>query len=75
MDDHDYEALRAMALLTGSSMAELVRAAIEETVRRFGQTARQDVGLADQLRQRQKAMALLEQRAATVGVVRSKALR
>jgi hypothetical protein len=63
MDDHDYEYLQAMALLTGTSMAELVRAAIGEAVRRFVQTARHDGSVADQLRQRQKAVALLEQRA------------
>lgn len=63
MDDQEYEALRAMALLTGRSMAELVRTAIDETVRRFGETTLQNGALDDQLRQRQSAVSLLQRRA------------
>jgi len=66
MDDHEYDALRAMSLLTGTPMSELVRVAIGETVTRFGETARRDGALDEQLRQRQQAVALLEQRAASL---------
>ena len=61
MADEDYEALQAMALLTGQPMAVLVRAAIGETVRRFTQ-ARHDLIQAEQARRR-NAMAILAGRA------------
>ena len=58
MADEDYEALQAMALLTGQPMAALVRAAIDETVRRFVQAARHDLVQAE-IARRHHAVAIL----------------
>jgi predicted DNA-binding protein len=63
MAEDDYEALQAMALLTGQPMAALVRAAIDETVRRFAQAARHDLVQADELARRRNAVAILAGRA------------
>jgi len=62
--EDDYEALQAMALLTGQPMAVLVRAAIGETVRRFAQADRHDLVQADELARRRNAVAILAGRAA-----------
>jgi predicted DNA-binding protein len=62
MAEEDYEALQAMALLTGQPMAALVRAAIDETVRRFAQATRHDQVQAEVARRR-NAMAILAGRA------------
>jgi hypothetical protein len=62
MADEDYEALQAMALLTGQPMAALVRAAIDETVRKFAQATRNEQ-LQAELARRRDAMAILAGRA------------
>jgi hypothetical protein len=61
--DDDYEALQAMALLTGRSMSALVRAAVAETLVRFVHSTRHEVALADGLVRRRDALAVLEKRA------------
>jgi hypothetical protein len=61
--DDDYEALQAVALLTGQPMAAIVRAAIGETVERFARRAAHDLVQPDELARRRHALALLEERA------------
>jgi hypothetical protein len=61
--DDDYEALQAVALLTGQTMAAVVRAAIGETVERFARRAEHDLVEPDELARRRHALALLEERA------------
>jgi len=61
--EDDYEALQAVALLTGKTMAAIVRAAIGETVERFAMTAQHDLVQPDELARRRNALALLEGRA------------
>lgn len=59
--EDDYEALQAVALLTGQPMAAIVRAAIGETVGRFAQRAA--LAEADEIARRRHALALLAARA------------
>jgi predicted DNA-binding protein len=63
--DDDYEALQAVALLTGQPMAAIVRAAIGETVERFARRVEHDLVHPDELTRRRHALALLEERATT----------
>jgi predicted DNA-binding protein len=56
----DYEALQAVALLTGRPMAAIVRAAIGETVGEFAKQAAQVEAM--DLARRQDALALLAER-------------
>lgn len=65
--DDDYEALQAVALLTGQHMAAIVRAAIGETVERFALKARHELVQPDELARRRHALALLEERATATG--------
>lgn len=65
IDDADYEALQAMALLTGMPMAELVRGAIAEKLRTFVLASAQ-AALKEELARRRTAVALLEERARAV---------
>ena len=60
--EDEYKALQAMALLTGQTMAALVRGAIDETVQRFAQADRHDLMQTD-LERRLNAVALLRGRA------------
>lgn len=66
MDDQDYRDLRAMSLVTGRSMAELVRTAIEDALKNFGLMVHRDQTVLDELRRRQQAVEILEQRALAV---------
>jgi predicted transcriptional regulator len=59
LEDSDYRALQAVALLTGRPMAAIVRTAIGETVGRFAQQAA--LVEADELVRRRNALALLEE--------------
>jgi hypothetical protein len=61
--DDDYKALQAVALLTGKTKSEIVRAAIGETVARFAMATRHDLVQPDELARRRNALALLEGRA------------
>ncbi len=63
LPEDEYEALQAVALLTGQTMAAIVRAAIGETVERFAQKAQHDLLQPDELARRRNALALLEERA------------
>lgn len=65
LTDDDYEALQAVALLTGQPMAAIVRAAIGETVQKFARKAVHDLVQPDELARRRHALALLEERATT----------
>lgn len=74
--EDDYQALQAVALLTGQPMAAIVRAAIGETVERFARKVQHDVLQPDELARRRYAVALLEGRAAvTMDSARQKAVR
>jgi hypothetical protein len=61
--DDDYQALQAVALLTGQNMAAIVRAAIGEAVERFAQMAKRGHLQPEELTQRRHALAVLEERA------------
>jgi predicted DNA-binding protein len=72
--DDDYEALRAIALLTGRPVAALARAAIRESVERFAQSAERGLVQADDLARRRRALALLKERATSADPARLVAL-
>jgi hypothetical protein len=62
LPEEDYEALQAVALLTGRSMAELVRDAVSESLTRFASSDDLDKSFNEELRQREMALETLRQR-------------
>jgi predicted DNA-binding protein len=62
LPDEDYEDLQAMALLTGRSMAELVRDAVSATISDFASPSNLDQRYEEELRARDSAFARLKQR-------------
>jgi len=62
LPDEDYEALQAMSLLTGRSMADLVRDAVAESLTYFASSSELDQSFKDELRARELAMETLRQR-------------
>ena len=65
LPDEDYEALQAMALLTGQPMAELVRDAIVDKVTGFASSGEMQELMDAEARARDAAAAKLEERAVT----------
>ena len=61
----DYEALQAMSLLTGRSMAELVRDAVSDSLTRFASSGELDQSFKEELRVRESALETLKQRLPT----------
>lgn len=64
LPDEDYEDLQAIALLTGRSMAELVRDAVSATISDFASPDNLDQRYEEELRARDLAFARLKQRQA-----------
>jgi len=62
LPDEDYEALQAMALLTGRSMADLVRDAVSESLTYFASSSELDQRFKEELRARELALETLKQR-------------
>jgi hypothetical protein len=62
LTDEDYEALQAMALLTGRSMADLVRDAVSGSLTYFASSSELYRSFKDELRARELAMETLKQR-------------
>ncbi len=62
LPDEDYEALQAMSLLTGRSMADLVRDAVSESLTCFASSSELYQSFNDELRARELAMETLRQR-------------
>jgi hypothetical protein len=62
LPDEDYEALQAMSLLTGRSMAELVRDAVSDSLTRFASSGELDQSFKEELRVRELALETLKQR-------------
>jgi len=56
LPDEDYEALQAMSLLTGRSMAELVRDAVANSITDFAASSELERRYAEELEARQNAM-------------------
>lgn len=66
LPDADYEALQAMSLLTGRSMAELVRDAVASSIKDFATSNELERRFAEELEARQHALQkLTEIRAAS----------
>ena len=62
LPEEDYEALQAMALLTGRSMAELVRDAVSDSLTRFASSGELTQSFKEELRARELALETLKQR-------------
>ncbi len=62
LPDEDYEALQAMSLLTGRSMADLVRDAVSESLTGFASSSELYQSFKEELRARELAMETLRQR-------------
>jgi hypothetical protein len=62
LPDEDYEALQAMSLLTGRSMADLVRDAVSESLTYFASSSELYQSFKEELRARELAMETLKQR-------------
>jgi Ribbon-helix-helix protein, copG family len=62
LPDDEYEALQAMSLLTGRSMADLVRDAVSESLTYFASSSELDQSFKDELRARELAVERLRQR-------------
>ncbi len=62
LPDEDYAALQAMSLLTGRSMADLVRDAVSESLTDFASSSELDQSFREELRAREQAMETLKQR-------------
>jgi hypothetical protein len=62
LPEEDYEALQAMALLTGRSMAELVRDAVSDSLTRFASSGELTQSFKEELRARELALETLRQR-------------
>jgi len=62
LPDEDYEALQAMSLLTGRSMADLVRDAVSVSLTYFASSSELDQSFKEELRARELAMETLRQR-------------
>jgi predicted DNA-binding protein len=62
LPDEDYEALQAMALLTGRPMAELVRDAVADSLTKFASSKDLREHYEQELRVREQAVELLRQR-------------
>jgi predicted DNA-binding protein len=62
LPEEDYEALQAMALLTGRSMAELVRDAVSDSLTRFADSDELAQRVEEEVRQRELALETLRQR-------------
>lgn len=65
MPEKDYEALQAMALLTGKTMAELVREAIVEKVARFAESDDADRQIEDEAARRKHALSVIRESVAS----------
>jgi predicted DNA-binding protein len=65
LPDEDYEDLQAMALLTGRSMADLVRDAVAASLTEFASPSNLDQRYEEELRARDQAFERLKQRQAT----------
>lgn len=64
MADDDYEALQALALITGQSMAAIVRAAIGESITRASASGTLEQLMPDELKRREHAIEMLRMRRA-----------
>jgi hypothetical protein len=62
LPDEDYEALQAMSLLTGRSMADLVRDAVSDSLTGFASSSELYQSFKEELRARELAMETLKQR-------------
>ena len=62
LPDEDYDALQAMSLLTGRSMAELVRDAVADSLTRFAASSELYQSFKEELRAREEALEMLKQR-------------
>jgi len=62
LPDEDYEALQAMALLTGRSMAELVRDAVADSLTKFASSGDLHERYEEERRAREQAVEVLRQR-------------
>ena len=62
LPDEDYEALQAMSLLTGRSMADLVRDAVSDSLTYFASSSELHESFQEELRAREQAMETLKQR-------------
>ena len=62
LPDEDYEALQAMSLLTGRSMADLVRDAVSDSLTDFASSSELYQSFKEELRARELAMETLKQR-------------
>ena len=62
LPDEDYEALQAMSLLTGRSMADLVRDAVSDSLTYFASSSELHQSFQEELRAREQAMETLKQR-------------
>ena len=62
LPDEDYEALQAMSLLTGRSMADLVRDAVSDSLTYFASSSELHQSFKEELRAREQAMETLKQR-------------
>jgi predicted DNA-binding protein len=62
LPDEDYEALQAMSLLTGRSMADLVRDAVSDSLTYFASSSELYQSFNEELRAREQAMETLKQR-------------
>jgi hypothetical protein len=62
LPDEDYEALQAMSLLTGRSMADLVRDAVADSLTYFASSNELYQSFKEELRARELAMETLKQR-------------
>lgn len=65
LPEEDYEALQAMALLTGRSMADLARDAVSESLTSFVSSGELEQLFKQELRVRESAMETLRQRLGT----------
>jgi predicted DNA-binding protein len=62
LPEEDYEALQAMSLLTGRSMADLVRDAVSDSLTDFASSSELYQSFKEELRARELAMETLRQR-------------
>lgn len=62
LPDEDYEALQAMALLTGRPMAELVREAVTSSIEEFASSSELELQFAAELKAREVALQKLSER-------------
>src|SRR5579859_1176764 len=65
LPDEDYQALQAMSLLTGRSMADLVRDAVSESLTYFASSGELDQSFKEELRVRELAVETLRHRLST----------